>query len=132
MKKTNLSWGVSITFPGYGGNVDKPDWSLVQDKLRTVVSRKGTVTLDTLNENRNRSLQVRACSGKYLVTLGVETEEDWVVRGYVNPENPLGNEMVDVSGDYWVSRSICMDKGLVKRIFQDFFTTDDVSKRYSS
>jgi hypothetical protein len=133
MDRLNLSWGISITFPGYGGNIDCPEWETVEGKLQTVLPIAGTVTLDAEDKHeKSRSLQLRAENGKYLITLGMETEDDWVVHTYHNPAAQSPNERVEILGDFWAEQMICIDKEIVMAIFKQFFDTGDVSTTYLS
>jgi hypothetical protein len=113
--------------------MDYPKWTAVEEKLQTVLPNAGTVTLDTEDEHgRSYSLQMRADNGKYLITLGVETEDDWVVRTYHNPTIQSSNKKVEIIGDLWKEQMICLDKEIVMAVFKEFFETGDVSKMYLS
>ena len=127
----NLSWSISANFPGQGGNIDNPNWETIEEKLQIVLQSAGSVGLETEDENgRTRSLDVRAENGKYFITLGVETENDWVVRAYKNPDVKPPGEMIYILGDRWNTQGICHDKATVMAVFQEFFNTGDVSKKY--
>jgi hypothetical protein len=66
MKFTILSWSNC----GVGGNIRKPNWSDINDKLMVLETGGGTITLDGDEENGfEKSLQVRFEDGKYLLTL---------------------------------------------------------------
>lgn len=125
----NVSWSISTDFPGRGGNMDNPDWATIEEKLQIILQSAGTVTLEAEDENeRSRSLQIRAENDMYFMTFGVETEDDWVVRTYKNPE--AEPQRVSILGDVWNAQAICHDKAIVMAIFQEFFNTGDVSKKY--
>ncbi|MGI4850205.1 MAG: DUF6911 family protein [Janthinobacterium lividum] len=128
----NLSWTINISFPSFGGHTHYPTWSLVEEKIKTVLLTQGTVDLETeVGESKyRRQLQVQADNGNFLLMLGVETENDWVVRTYDHPEVGLSEETIDILGDVWLRRKICLDKEVVTNIFKEFFTTGDVSEKY--
>ena len=127
----NLSWSLSIHFPGKGGNFDNPDWTAISEKLHLVLQSIGSVGLENEDENgRTRSLSVQAENAMYFITFGVETDSDWVVRTYKNPDVKSPGEMVDILGDRWNTQVICHDDEIVMAIFEEFFNTGDVSKKY--
>lgn len=109
-----------------GGNIRKPNWSDVNKKLMVLESGGGTVTLDGDEENGfEKSLQVRFEDGKYLLTFGYETEDDWLVRTYQNGESR--SEEITILGDVWRSNCICRDPVIVRQAFKQFFDTGTVS-----
>lgn len=128
MNPFSLSWGIDVTFPGYGGKIFQADWVMIEEKLHTILPSVGTVTLGTQDEKeRSRSLQVQADNGSYIITFGVETENDWVVRTYCSPECQSSNKTVEIIGDFYVAPIIFQDKNIVIAIFKEFFYTGDVS-----
>jgi hypothetical protein len=116
-----------------GGNIDCPEWETVEGKLQTILPIAGNVTLNAEDKHeKNRSLQLRTENGKYLITLGMETEDDLVVHTYHNPAAQSPNERVEILGDLWAEQMICIDKEFVMAVFKQFFDTGDVSTTYLS
>ena len=124
----NLSWSINGNLPDSGGNVDHPDWLIVSAKLNAVLGSAGSVGLETEDDNEKiRSLSVKAESGAYLLTFGVETSEGWTVRTYKNPNVAAPGQLVEILGDRWNTQAICSDEQLVIRVFEEFFETGDVA-----
>lgn len=133
MKMICLSWTVQVDFPGTGGCIYDPAWELVTERLESVLQTSGSVTLDAEDDNeRSRSLQVQVERGSFLLTLGVETETDWIVRVFENPHVSPPGEMIALGGGFWNSTKICNDSAIVRSAFQQFFESGDVSKQYLS
>ncbi len=131
MTYLNLSWAVATRFPPQGGNVDNPNLTTIMEKLHASLYSSGTVTLEMEDENeRSKSLQVRAENGMYFLSLGIETETDWIVRTYKNPDIKPPGDMLDILGDRWNTQAICRDSEIVMAVFEEFFNTGDVSRRY--
>lgn len=131
MNILNLAWTISLSFPPVGGNIKYPDLATIREKLHTSLHSSGTITLEAEDENeRSRSLQVRAENGMYFITLGVETENDWIVRSYKNPDVKPPGEMIYILGDRWNTQAICHNDEVVMAVFEEFFNTGDVSKKY--
>lgn len=128
----SLSWTISAqSTPSYGGSVDNPNWHATEDKLLQSLRLGGTVTLDAEDESgRPRSLQVRADSGMFVVTFGIETESDWIVRTYHNPI--AQSEKILILGDAFNAGIVCRDASLVVSVFDEFFSTGDVSENLLS
>ena len=70
-------------------------------------------------------LQVRAENGNYMLTLGEETDDDYMVRFYWDQSLP--NDNLLILGDYWPERQLTKDFELVVRVFKEFFDTGNVS-----
>ncbi len=124
MKIAILSW----TRDTEGGNVRNPEWHSVDEKLRALGAGAGagTITLDGEGEDGfQRSLQVRFEDGKYLLTFGYETDDDWIVRMYQNGESR--SDEITLLGDVWRSNCICRDPAIVRQAFNQFFDTGTVS-----
>lgn len=122
MKVAILSW----TRDTEGGNLRDPQWHSVDEKLNALGSGAGTITLDGEGEDGfQKSLQVRFEDGKYLLTLGYETEDDWIVRVYKNEDS--GSDEITLFGDVWRSNCICRNPAIVRQAFNQFFDTGTVS-----
>lgn len=133
MKMICLSWTVQADFPGTGGCIYDPAWELVAEKLESVLRISGSVTLDAEDDaDRSRSLQVQVERGSFLLTLGVETETDWIVRVFENPHVSPPGEMIALGGGLWNSMKICNEPEIVRSAFQEFFESGDVSEQYLS
>lgn len=129
MNTFNLTWAITVTFPGRGGNVDAPTWLTVQEKLNEVLGSTGSVGLETEDaDGRTRALDVSAENGAYFITFGVETSSDWVVRTYKNPLVQPPGEPIDIKGATWNTQRICWDKALVESAFDEFFKTGDLER----
>jgi hypothetical protein len=116
----NLSWSISKSLSDEGGNIDDSDWLTVTEKLNLVMESAGSVGLETEDDHEKiRSLSVRAENGAYLLTIGVETAEDWIVRTYKNPNVEAPGQLVDILGDRWNSQFICNDVQVRKKISHD-------------
>ncbi|WP_061537268.1 DUF6911 family protein [Collimonas arenae] len=125
-----VSWTVSSQSASVkGGSLVNPSWREVEEKLLLSLKDAGTVTLDIEDQNGHpRSLQVRAEGGMFVITLGVEAKNDWVVRTYQNPI--AKSENILILGDVWNARIVCDDKALVVAAFDEFYNTGDVSEKY--
>lgn len=131
MKILSLSWVVQVDSPGIGGCIYFPEWDAVLEKLNIVLQSGGSVSLDAEDEtDKSRSLQVRAENSRFLLTMGVETENGWVVRGFNNPKAEALDESVSLLGDCWSAARICHDQEIVKAVFLEFFGAGEVSTRY--
>lgn len=133
MSISSLAWDLNTAAFGIAGNKDYPLWEMVEQKLQEILPNAGTVTLDTEDQNKlHRSLQVRAENGNYLMTLGVDTGEDWMVRTFSQPDQQVSNEMIEILGDIWLAKIVCHEKQVVTDIFKEFYETGDVSIKYLS
>jgi hypothetical protein len=122
MKNLFLAW----TRNNEGGRVDKVSWPDIAEALQYVKNGEGTITLDLEDDDgRQRSLQVQYESEKYLITLGMETNSDWIVKGYRDIN--ASTENVLILGDSWRGDNICYDAKRIHIAFEQFFNTGDVS-----
>lgn len=129
----NLSWSINRNSANEGGNIDNPDWLMVKGKLDSVLGNAGTVGLEIEDDNEKiRSLSVRAENGAYLLTIGVETSEDWIVRTYRNPNVEAPGQLIEILGDRWNSQFICNESQVVIGVFDEFFNTGHVAKEVFS
>ncbi|WP_172205310.1 hypothetical protein [Niveibacterium sp. COAC-50] len=118
-----LSWSTA----NGGGNQNVPAWTDVLPYLEEVRNGGGVVTLDTIEDARTtyRSLQVRSEAGNYLLTLGEETDDDWEVRTYHNPNSK--ESRVELLGDYWDAKMIFRNFEVVVAAFKEFYELGNVS-----
>jgi len=127
MTGLNLIWVVSVTFPGKGGNLDDPDWSIVEEKLARIVGGAGIVGLEAEDEyGRTRSIRVSADNRAYFITFAFETSDDWVVHTYTNSSVPAPGQSIEILGSIWNTKNICYDDTLVKDLFREFFETGSI------
>lgn len=111
---------------GTGGHIRDPEWGDVEAKLIANLGGKGVIGIEGETEDGlGRSIQVRFEDGKYLLTFGYETRDDWIVRTYQNGEPTL--EEITLLGDIWRSNCICRDPAIVRQAFSQFFDTGAVS-----
>jgi|APAra7269097289_1048552.scaffolds.fasta_scaffold04148_2 hypothetical protein len=133
MKLISLSWVVQVDFPATGGCIYDPAWDVVAEKLDLVLRTDGSVILDAEDDaDRSRSLQVQVERGNFLLTLGVESENEWIVRGFENQNVSAPGEMIALRGGFWNSTKICNDPEIVTSVFREFFESGDVSNQYLS
>ncbi|MFZ6759281.1 DUF6911 family protein [Undibacterium sp. Ji50W] len=131
MKISNLAWTENVAFPGQGENIDCPDWVTIKDKLQNLLNSSGVVKLEAEDEwDRSKCLDVNIEKNMYFLTLGEETEDNWIVKTYKNPDVEPPGEMVEILGNRWNNQSICFDAKLVLMIFEEFFNTGSVSNKY--
>ncbi|MAF01265.1 MAG: hypothetical protein CME86_02490 [Herbaspirillum sp.] len=69
---------------------------------------------------------MRGENGRFIVTFGMEVDGDWIVRAYRNAM--VESQDVEILGDIWNSRLVCIEKPIVFAIFSNFFETGSVSK----
>ena len=107
--------------------INLPTWEEIKEYLSELDGKAGTLTLDIFESGNvgPDTLQVRAESGNYLLTFGEETDDDYKVRFYWDPN--LTNERLLILGEYWSERQLIKDFDLVVRIFKEFFETGNVS-----
>jgi hypothetical protein len=122
MKDLLLTWSGSDG----GGNIRNPEWADIEAKLITNLQGSGVIGVEGETEDDlGRSIQVRFEDGKYLLTFGYETEDDWIVRMYQNGESK--SDEITLLGDVWRSNCICRDPAIVRQAFNQFFDTGTVS-----
>jgi hypothetical protein len=127
MKFLSLAWNINKLEKRIGGNTVVFDWSLIEKKLVDVIENSGTLTIDAEDDDESpRMLQVRSENGFFLVTLGMEASDGWVVKSYRNLYD--GNEKIEILGDLWNKNSICSDKNIVIDIFSVFYREERVSE----
>lgn len=112
MNWQSLSW----TINGKGEKSSQFDLEKIKILLKEILNTSGTLTLDGENEQGfNHSLQLRAEQNAYLVTLGYETEEDWLVETLTS-QNSKGQK-INILGDEWADNLICHDQNIVSDLF---------------
>lgn len=121
-----MSW----TLDGSGGNKPVSAWNDIKNQLEQLQGREGTLTLDILTsiETRAGTLQVRTENGYYLMTLGEIFEDEYQVRTYWDPSK-LDTEIM-ILGDRWSARQVTKNFDIVVKVFEEFTSTGNVSKRY--
>jgi hypothetical protein len=124
VKNLLLAW----VFNASGGHTRSVGWPDISEKLKwlSLPETQGSITLDLEDDDdRQRSLQVQYESGKYLITLGIETIDDWVVKGYADIS--ASTKDIVILGDAWRGDTICYDVERIHMAFEQFFNTGHVS-----
>ena len=124
MTNNLLSWCIVYPSGPVGGNKHISDVSEIDEWLNLVHKYGGSVTLNKSLGVVYKSLQTRVENGMYVITLGSDNGDEYVVRDYFNPNATPG--WIDILGDEWGSKSICRDAKVVDSIFHVFFDTFDV------
>lgn len=114
-----LSWGSGP----FNQSMVNPIWMDVEKALY-IARVGGCVTLSERLDRHNR-LQMYSTERKYILMLGQDEVDDYVVRTLFFPDHPV--EQVEILGDYWDSRTVTTDLELVTRVFKEFFETRNVS-----
>jgi len=126
MSSFNLSWFVG-PFPGSGRNIDDPSWTIVAEKLASVLQNAGCLQLEKEDENEMpQLLEVRSENRAYLVTFGHAPSGDWQVLGYKNAEATEMDEPVEIGNTKWNRKCICYDPQVVISLFAEYFETQTV------
>ncbi|MFJ4142442.1 DUF6911 family protein [Pseudomonas sp. NPDC089734] len=126
MKNYSLSWVIGIGGQAHGGNKKLPAWQDVDFYLDKIKKGDGSLTLSVVGSDVGpQFLQVFSDEGKYVLSLGEDDGADYIVRSYFNPE--LKNSEYEVLGDIWSGELVCLDFSIVKKAFETFFLTGDVS-----
>ncbi|CCP02027.1 hypothetical protein BN439_0939 [Erwinia amylovora Ea644] len=125
-----MNFKMSWTLDGSGGNKPVSAWNDIQNQLEQLQGREGTLTLDILTsiETGAGTLQVRTENGYYLMTLGEIFEDEYQVRTYWDPSK-LDTEIM-ILGDRWSARQVTKNFDIVVKVFEEFTSTGNVSKRY--
>ena len=120
--KFQLSW----THATDGGNTPDPKWHDVERKLSSALSSSGTVQLDVVDppEIGPVLLQLSSESGRFLIMLGENTDDDYDVRTPYDAAR--GDEMVTILGNEWDNRTITNDRSFVVSSFRHFFDVGTV------
>lgn len=123
-KPFQLYWGSGQS----NNSMLNPDWDDVEKALY-VARVGGAVELSEQGRIHN-GLQMYSTERRYVLMLGQDQVDDYVVRSLFFPE--VRPEMVEILGDLWDSRTVTSDMELVTRIFKEFFETRDVSQELMS
>ena len=110
-----------------GGNIENCSWDNIFEKLKSIKNKSGSLGISVLDgpDVGVQNLDMRADGNLYLVTLGEDDGNDYIVRSYFDPIRI--EEMIDILGDKYDARSLISDFDLIIRIFKEFFCTGDVS-----
>ncbi|MFZ5637842.1 MAG: DUF6911 family protein [Pseudomonadota bacterium] len=123
------TWAISWTSgAGHGGNRKEPSWQEIEQRLLEVARLRGTVTMDVVGgqEIGPQSLQAQAENGRFVLFLGEDNGQDYVVRTFSNGVS--SQEQVEILGNQWDSRLVCDRFDLVLQAFKEFFETGNVSR----
>jgi Family of unknown function (DUF6911) len=121
MNQYEISWYIG----NHHGSLQRPTWDEIVSTLAHARERDGVVTMNVLNEQRIGPLQVRTERGFSVLTLGEETESDYDVRSFFNPDAEATS--MAILGDLWDMRGVCADFEMVIQAFKQFYETGDVS-----
>ncbi|PSF05913.1 hypothetical protein C7H09_12435 [Marinobacter fuscus] len=124
----SFSWVIGSGDGAQGGSTDDVQIEKVLDKVELILDRSGSVTLDVIDggELGPESLQVETESGKSVISLGENTNDDYVVRTFTS--RSVHDEKVLILGNEWDSKLVCEDSALVKAIVKEFLSTGNVSR----
>ena len=128
MNKYTMSWVIGFGPSSQGGSLKAPTWVAIKEKLAEMSVRSGSVTLNLVEapEIGPQSLEVLGEGGYYILTLGEDTGDDYVVRTFSNSVTSDGD--ISVLGNRWSRRLACTDLSLVVSIFEEFLSNGDVSR----
>lgn len=75
-----MSWTLDKT----GGNKQISNWDMVLNQFKQIQGRKGTLTLDILNNSDDSAgmLQIRTENSYYLITLGEIVKDEYQIGTY--------------------------------------------------
>ena len=132
MSEYLVSWVLGPATGFQSARLDNPTWDDVAEALGDVQEYDGVVTLDKLGAPKigPKSLQVRTEDGYSVLTLGEDTEGDYIVRAFSNAN--AHTAMVEILGDSWDLRLVCTDFDLVIQAFREFYDSGDVSRQLLS
>ncbi|ALB41515.1 hypothetical protein AA650_14510 [Anabaena sp. WA102] len=128
MSSISLSWTIGFGKSCRGGNRQNVILDDILEILTEITEKSGTVTLYLINgsELGPQSLQVQTEKGYFVLSLGENDEEDYIVRTYTNLSSDL--QQVIILGNLWDSKLVCTEFDVVIKIFQEFFEVGDVSR----
>ncbi|MEI7206958.1 hypothetical protein WCT90_00400 [Pectobacterium carotovorum] len=120
----SLKWSLN----NQGGKEKSPTWQEVNEYLKKLKGKAGTLTLDILDggDIGHDMLQVRAENDNYMLTFGEITDDEYIVNFFWDQSLP--DESILLLGDYWSERQLTKDFYFVVRVFREFFETGNVSK----
>jgi hypothetical protein len=119
-----LTWTLNKPTGVEGGRLSNPAARDVEEKLLGLDDTGGSLTIDMSEDSGSeKSLQVLAHAGQFVVTLGYETDDDYEVRSYNGPRENL--RMIEIGGNLHRSDSVCNDHELVSKIVLGFLETGD-------
>src|SRR5688500_4099604 len=118
MKNCTLSWVFGAGDQASGGNKTLPAWQDIEFYLDEVKRRNGSLTLNVVDgpDVGPQLLQVFSDNGKYVLSLGEDDGEDYIVRSYLNPE--LKGSEYEILGNTWGGELVCLDFSVVNDAFE--------------
>jgi len=128
----SLSWVIGSGEQAKGGNEDNIHIDQVISILDLIFDQSGSLTLDLIDAPATgpQNLSVEFENGLSVLSLGEEDDDDYFVRTYTSNLNE--SKKVIILGNEWDARLVCDDKEIVKKIFIEFFSTKNVSKKLLS
>jgi hypothetical protein len=122
-----MTWTIRSDSSSQGGKLNQPSVSDVETIFEAIKSAGGSLTIDSSGDDgAEKSFQILADTGQYLVTLGQDTDDDYEVRSFNGPKENL--QMIEIGGHLYRSDTVCTDDQLVLKIVREFLETGDVSK----
>jgi hypothetical protein len=79
-----MTFKMSWTLDKTGGNKQISNWDMVLNQFKQIQGRKGTLTLDILNNSDDSAgmLQIRTENSYYLITLGEIVKDEYQIGTY--------------------------------------------------
>ncbi len=129
MSSFSLSWAIGVGDGRRGGSEKNITWSNIERKLLEAKEFGGTVTIDLMNapEIGPQSLQMQTQNDCFLLSLGEDEGEDYIVRTFTNMKAEEG--YIEILGNLWDSKLLCYYFEIVIDVFKEFFDTGNVSRR---
>jgi hypothetical protein len=128
MKNYTLSWVVGVGDQAKGGNKKLPAWQDVEFHLDEIEKEGGSLTLNVVDgpDVGPQLLQVFSDNGRYVLSLGEDDGENYIVRSYFN--SGLKGSEYEILGNNWSGELVCLNFSVVKDAFEEFFLTGNVSR----
>jgi hypothetical protein len=128
MLPISLSWAIGLGNACQGGSSKYPTLDEVMTTLGEVSKNSGSMTIRPIPQPEvgPQNLEVIADNGNFILSLGVDDGEDYVVKTYTNVSTTI--DQVNVLGNLWDSTLICTDLSVVIKVFREFLETGNVSE----
>ncbi len=136
MSSFKLLW--AITGPDHSiessqrGSTDNVTLEQIMECLSEVLERSGLMELVVVDpsETGPRGLQIRTDEGCSIVTLAeVDNKKEKKIRTFRSGKE--GGD-VEILGGKWNARMVCKDEGIIRQMFTELYSTQDVSRELLS